>query len=266
MTGIVPQTTSPTTQSVSQASQTSPPDAINDLCMFFKPSPPRRPRSGSISSASGLSVQLSPQANRVSTLTSVKLTEVFAQRKTLTNRERVELALTLALAVLQISCTNWMKGKWTSDHLLLVTDASRKMHPYIVHRFQSSRRGSIESTLAPPTVNQVADWIKNISLFALGVFLLEVCFNQSIEDLATPKEKQSNGDPWPYTPLLTAKRLSKAVQDHLGLHYAQAVSACLDAPDIDMDQAGEPKNSTQFEKSIQKNIVGPLKALSEMFS
>ena len=102
-------------------------------------------------------------------------------------------------------------------------------------------------------------------MFSLGVFLLEVCYNQSIEDLATKDEKDGIGEASTYTPLLTAMRLSKIVQDELGLRYAEAVRACLDFPGVDLDLAGKPKDPDGFAQSMMKGIVDPLKIAADTF-
>ena len=89
--------------------------------------------------------------------------------------------------------------------------------------------------------------------------MLEVCYNKSIEDLATPEEKNDWGEAQTLTPFLTAMRLSKVVQDEFGFHYGQAVSACLHCSDMDLD---EP---SQFARSVMKNIIEPLKVTAESF-
>ena len=182
-------------------------------------------------------------------------------------RARVQLALMLAWGVLQISSTSWLKGQWTKDNLLLVMDDKNKPSPYISHAFQSGRRDSHPSTLTPtPTIsNQVMNFIKNASLFALGVFLLEVCHNRSIEDLAAVDEKDETGKPWAFTPFLTANRLSKTVKDEMGLQYAHAVDACLNFPCIEMNAEGKPKDPSGFARSIMKDIIEPLKIVAKNY-
>lgn len=92
-----------------------------------------------------------------------------------------------------------------------------------------------------------------------------MCYNRSIEDLATGEEKNERGEPWPYTPFLTAMRLSKVVQEELGVHYAQAVNACLHFRGVDMDAEGRPKDSSRFAKSIIRDIIDPLKTVADTF-
>lgn len=191
------------------------------------------------------------------------LAEVYRKQSVLSNRNRVQLALMLAWGVLQISTTSWLKGKWTKENIFLVMDAPNKPLPYLSHRFESSRRDSLlSSTLSPTTIDQVGDWVGNTSLFALGVFLLEMCFDCPIEDLATVKEKNEHGETFEHTPILTARRLAKLAQDQLGIRYAQAVNACLNFPHFDMDADGKPADFAEFATIVMRDIITPLKTVA----
>jgi hypothetical protein len=179
----------------------------DDLCPIIRGStqPPRagRRRLGSISDKSGHNYELFSRPEAPLTKPSMTLSEVYSKQSVLSQRNRIQLALMLAWGVLQISSTGWLKGKWTKDNIFLVIDDSGKPLPYVSHRFETSRRKLLRSsTLSPATVDQVGEWVNNTSLFALGVFLLEMCFNEPIEDLATAKEKDKNGDASDYTPIL----------------------------------------------------------------
>lgn len=240
-----------------------------DLCSMLKSPavlPPVRRRVGSISDSSGQSYNLFSRPDPVSSKTSVKLAEIFKQRSSLSTMNRVRLALMLAWGVVQISCTDWLKGEWSRDNILLVMDPTNKPKPYISHRFQSSRQNTQLSTLAPTILNQLAPWIMNPSLVALGVFLVEVCYNKPIEDLATVAEKNEQGKVAAHTPLLTAMRLSKVVQEELGVHYAQAVKACFrQLSEHEVDAEGKPKDSNRYARSVIREIIEPLKDVVDRF-
>jgi hypothetical protein len=154
-----------------------------------------RRRVGSISDGGGHKYNLFSRPE--TTKSSTTMAEVYNHQSTLSNRARVNLALMLAWGVLQISSTSWMKGAWTKDNILIVMDTPNKPLPYLSHRFESSRIDSMfptpMSTLSPPTIDQVGDWVNNTSIFSLGIFLLEMCHNCPIEDLATKQEKNENG-------------------------------------------------------------------------
>ena len=198
---LVASPTSVSSLAISTTTQTNPGNthhANDDLCPIIKsPTQPLRVvrrRVGSISDKSGHNYDLFSRAEAGLTKSSMTLSEVYSKQNSLSNRNRVQLALMLAWSVLQISSTSWLKGKWTKDNIFLVMDPPNQPLPYLSHRFESARRDSLlSSTLCPTTVDQVGEWVSNTSLFALGVFLLEMCFDSPIEDLATAKEKDKNG-------------------------------------------------------------------------
>lgn len=111
----------------------------------------------------------------------------------------------------------------------------------------------------------MARWIPNASLFALGVVLLEVCYNRSIEDLAVAEEKNERGESSDMTPLLTTMRLRNGVKNELGMHYERAVNACFQLPNADVDPQGMPEDSSKFAKSMMRDIIQPLEAVAGFF-
>lgn len=262
---------SSTSTAASDASSTTS-TIIEDLCAEFNGPRGRthgqRRRLSSVSRSKVHDYQLfiepDPKA-AARTKSSLKLAETFEQPGTLSRKNKMKLAWTLACGVLQISSTSWLRGKWTKENVLLVMDDANKPLPYLSHVFHSARRSSQSSTLTPATSNQVVDWVKNATLFALGVFLLEVCYNRSIEDLASVKEKSQKGEPWSYTPVLTAMRISKVVSDEMGMDYAQAVDACLNFPSMNADAGGKPQGSLEFAKKIMRDIIEPLKRAADYY-
>lgn len=258
-------TNSDSTVTSSDDNQDSPGDKIHDLCRVL--SNRSRHRVGSISDKHGHCYDcfIKPeQLPQTPARSSVKLDELFNLKNKLTTKNRVQLALELAWGVLQISSTSWLSGQWTKENIMFVQDSPDNRSTYVRHRFQSMRRLSTSSTMAPETSNDIAAWVSHASLFALGVFLLEVCHNSSIEDLAVEEEK-FQGKPTPTTPFLTALRLSKTVHEYLGCHYSAAVRACLQLPNVDIDASGKPKDPQQFAKHIYRNIIEPLRTLEDTF-
>jgi hypothetical protein len=264
---ISPLATSTTTRVIQGSAQ----NTINDLCPITKsptePPPTSRLRVGYISDGCGHDFNLFSEPADATIKSSTTLAEVYRKQSRLSSKNRVQLALTLAWSVLQISSTSWLKGNWTKDNIVLVMDKSTGPLPYLCHRFESSRRDSKLSTLSPTTRDQVGEWVNNTSLFALGVFLLEMCYDQPIEELATSKEKNENGETSDYTPILTAMRLSMLAQEELGVCYAQAIKACLESPAIDMDTDtdGKPTNFHKFATIIMRDIISPLEKVAEFY-
>lgn len=241
-------------------------DIISDLCSLLKDPPPKpstiRRKLGLISNSKTPVVLFNEpeQLHNVPTRRSVKLSEVLIHHTKLSMKSRMQISSMLAWGVLQMSSTAWMNGKWTKDNILLVTDSTNDPLPYVTHSFQSQRQSTQKTTtLDPEATNHIGDWIRSASLFALGVFLLEMCYGRSIEDLAVDDEKNKGA----HTQFLTATRLAINVHDQMGQHYSQAVNACINQSGVDVDADGNPKDPSQFAKSILNDIIEPLKTCTD---
>lgn len=246
---------------------------VDDLCTHlkgpFSRTHVRRRRLSSVSGSNGCNYNLFLEPDPVTaarTKSSIKLAETFQKPSTMSRKHRMKLALKMAWGVLHVYSTSWLKGGWTKEHVLLLMDDANKPSPYLSHAFRSARRNSQSSTLAPAISDRMEEWVKDATLFALGVFLLEMCHHRSIEDLASPKERPPSGEaPWSCTPFLTANRLAKTVQDEMGMDYAQAVKACLNLECTDTGLAAKLKGSSDFAKKMVNEIIEPLKKAADYY-
>lgn len=128
-----------------------------------------------------------------------------------------------------------------------------------LERPHAAHRASTSSTFEPSASDSVQSWVRSPSLFRLGICLLEVGYNRAIKNLAQVDEKDDTGEPWTYTPFLTAMRLSKTVQNELGLRYAQAVRSCLEAPNAEADDL-------DASRMVLEEIVQPLQDAADGFA
>lgn len=179
-------------------------------------------------------------------------------------RHRIHLGLMLAWGVLQISSTGWLEGYWTADNILLVKDNSERPKAYVTHLFEPSQldgEAAPSPTLAPLTVNNLlTTWTRNSVLFALGIFLIEMCYNKVITQLSEA-EDMSAGEA---APIFTALRLGKEVHNQLGLRYAEAVKACLKGP-TQSDTGEDAISHNDFAIYVHTNIVQPLQEAASFF-
>lgn len=188
---------------------------------------------------------------------------------TLKTSERVRLALMLGWNALQLHSTHWLEDHWTKDNILLVIDPPNIPQPYVTHNFQSSsRRNSREDldelTLTPSRRERLTSWVPNEALFNLGVVLIEICYNKSIEELADANEKDEKGEPHSQTAFLTAMRLSKEVQDEFGIGYASAVRGCLRC-NFSSGQSEPDLGSEQFRTGFWQHIIKPLQDVADIW-
>lgn len=170
---------------------------------------------------------------------------------------------------LQLYSTHWLEDHWTKDNILLVIGPPNTFQSYVTHHFQSlSRRNSRDSnelTLIPSGRDRLTLWVPNEALFTLGIVLIEICYNRSIEELAIDAEKDKNGKPHSQTAFLTAMRLLNEVREHLGLKYASAVRGCL-LCNFGRDEIEPDLSSEQFQTSVWQHIIKPLEDVAGSFS
>ena len=176
----------------------------------------------------------------------------------LTRKERLQLALTLASTMLQLHTTPWLSERWGKSDILFLhqwggTRAPIVEQPYISKPFKASGKKSIASPSA--TKSQSGSIIRNYSVFDLGVLLIELCFNQSIEQMQEPDDLDDDGKVNAYTRLATAHRLIPAVYGEAGTRYGDAVRRCIRC---DFDQLEETFESDEFRQAVYQRVVVPL--------
>jgi hypothetical protein len=181
--------------------------------------------------------------------------------------ERLRLALTLSWNVLQLHSTPWLEETWAKDDILLLFGSKQHndtiLQPYISRRFENSaQRGSCSTnslSLTASAKERLTSWVKNEMLFTLGLILIELGYQKSIEKLALPSEKDANGQCSSFTPILTAARLHKEIHECAGYHYAHAVDGCLN---FDFGDSHEAK----FQVAFIKHVIGPLEEAYQHFT
>lgn len=256
------------TTSSSKSSATSASDSVladDDLCSLVNPpiQPGRtasRRRQLSISDPQGRNYNLSNHAEQKPTVQSGKLKD-FLGMDALSFPIRAQLALKLATAVLQISYTGWLEGKWTKDNIMVRLPTPEDPRAYISHQFQSALHSPRPPTLAPASPDHTLDLISDPPLFFLGVFMLEMCYNRTIESMATEAEKSAAA----FQPLLTAIRLARKVRYDFGAVYANAVDASLQQKSISRDAKGVPTDYPQYARHVEDDIVEPLRTFATVF-
>lgn len=166
----------------------------------------------------------------------------------LTTADRVQLALKLGWNVLQLHSTPWLEQYWTRDDIFLITGQAKSVLPYVTHEFHSSRRASMSSTTSVPRV-QMTKWVRDDTLFRLGVLLIELCRDRTLADLA---EDEDGGKE-----VMTAMRLSNNLECQFGYKFEDAVYACIHCKfgpySPDPETARE-----QFQMGMYENIIKPL--------
>ena len=175
------------------------------------------------------------QSHQVSTTKSLEdaLVAAKASEEGIPLSEKLNLAKTLALAVLQFHSTPWLKREWQSQDVVFfgiqdfATDPLQM--PYLKSRVQTQRNTTDQRAMISATGNECSNVthlrspVRNQTLYSLGVMLIELAYDSPLEDLKRPEDDQ--GDP--HTMYWAATRLGDRVWRELGPKYADAVKICL---------------------------------------
>jgi hypothetical protein len=176
----------------------------------------------------------------------------------LTRKERLQLALILASTMLQLHTTPWLSERWGKSDILFLRQLGGSHgplieQPYISKPFKSYK--ALPPTDLPANKSPPGSIIRNKSVFDLGVLLIELCFNKSLEQMQTADDLDDDGKVNSYTTLSTANRLIPEVYAEAGVRYGDAVRRCIRC---DFDQREETFESDEFRQAVYQRVVAPL--------
>lgn len=179
----------------------------------------------------------------------------------LSAKKRYGLAAALAWAILHFSCTPWLDDNWDGDQVNLFLEnaaVSREQHlsrnPYISYLFETH---ATSSTLTP-TDRFNSNQIRNKTLFALGILLIELCINKSFEEFRQQGDTGSTA-----TTILDDFKIAESkideVYNQAGDSYGYAVQRCLRCEFPGRDITKNFEFST-FRQHFYNNVVAPVQA------
>lgn len=160
--------------------------------------------------------------------------------------QRRTLALSLAAGVLQLYDTPWLRDSWTVDDIYM--DLSEDVdHLYVVNNFDEH---SSQQQL-PDSYTSNLDCVRNRTLFALGIALLELTFGAPLSAQQTAEDLNDA-----LTLQRIVWRLAKKVQKDEFPRFAGAVFKCIhpDAEGFEFSLANQ-----SFRRRFFQEVVLPLK-------
>jgi hypothetical protein len=203
----------------------------------------------------------------------ISLAEVLSQNKgadqqplgmELGLRDKYELAVTLATSVLQLHKTPWLDEQWSNKDVYFV----RKRH----ERSSSVAYAYIQKSFDPPKVRAMSDpnlatcipvisrpSVRNETIFALGVSLIELSLGQTLASFLKESDLSPDGKRSYFTDWLIANRLLKekiAVSE--GDRYSKIVNRCINCIFDPLDPSLE---NAAFRQAFYDNAVVPLKEI-----
>jgi hypothetical protein len=141
-----------------------------------------------------------------------------------TYKQRLQLAVFIAKSVLQFYKTPWLPEMPSSRDIFFIQNET---FPYYDRPFLMAKNEELESK------SKKIYLIRNPTLMALGVLLIELFRGQTIESLQAPEENLG-GDLYPLSIYMTARRLLSEVSQ-ASSNYGSAVRRCIDGKFQDED-------------------------------
>lgn len=164
----------------------------------------------------------------------------------------MQIAVTLASSVLQLSGTSWLKASWNSCDIFFHNkdgqpSLSEQLYPYL--SWQACCCDAL-----PPVEQLRLDnhMIRSEALLALGMTLVELCFGRTLAEMRKPEDVITNETA---TRLRTATRLYNRVYSEMGTAYGDVVRRCLfqtfDVRELSLD-------IEEVQQKVLDDVVTPL--------
>jgi hypothetical protein len=166
---------------------------------------------------------------------------------------RCSLALTLANAVLQLHDTPWLSEVWNTSDISILNNGwnpSLGEQPYVSTKF-SSANGSI----AAPLRRKKLRMIKNATIFALGVALLEISHGRRLSAFETPDDLDDQGKRTLWTDYLIADRLVEDIHRRELPNFANAAHRCVHC---NFEGTVYSLNNDDFRERFHQGVILPL--------
>ncbi|KAL9014677.1 MAG: hypothetical protein Q9173_000673 [Seirophora scorigena] len=172
----------------------------------------------------------------------------------LSRKERLEIAAILASSILQLDGTSWLRSDWSSGDIYFHHEASQGLGTAEPTRFPYLSWQACCCNSRPPVgrlhVNN--HMVRNDTLLALGLVLVELCFGRTLTEMRKPEDLDGETTA---TKLRTATRLHDRVYTEMGLLYGDAVRRCLfqtfDVRELSLD-------IEEVQQKVMDGVVIPL--------
>lgn len=173
-----------------------------------------------------------------------------------TRDNRLRLAVTLASSVLQLHQTPWLEESWANDKVYFIQNADGVLYdnPFVCRDFKQQD----VAVLAPRVTAMAGKIIRNQTLFALGVILIELWYGKPLIELRRPEdspEGQEDAAMSVVTAWTTADRLVEELYSDAGAKYGDAVRRCVRC---DFDKRSSNLEDAGFQRAVYDGVVAQL--------
>ena len=176
-------------------------------------------------------------------------------------KERLKLAVRLASSVLQLHRTEWLQERWGKQDIYLIQGGSSRS------RFPSLETPVVHQAFTPET--SVSEALieshftrRNLSLFSLGIVLIELWFWRSVESFQNDEPQarcySEGSDAARYE---IAQGLIEALYEDAGDSYGDSVRRCI----IGIDHKEIRLENDGFKNEVYLKVLQPLERHLEFF-
>ena len=175
-------------------------------------------------------------------------------------RERLKLGVRLASSVLQFHTTNWLQERWSKKDIYLIQgDSSQSSSPGleapVVRQAFTPEPSFSEASMESHIINS------NLSLFSLGIVLIELWFWKSVESFQDDGPQKYSFLDFDVVRLVTAKKLVKRLYGDAGDNYGNIVRRCI----FGWDHKETQLENDEFKNEAYLKVLQPLEEHLELF-
>ncbi|MCJ1426288.1 hypothetical protein MMC29_004191 [Sticta canariensis] len=177
--------------------------------------------------------------------------------------EKLRLAKSLAMAVLQYHATPWLKISWRSEDIFFCgsdEDSMPKGKLLLTAPHVNVKVNRPAKQLSQTSTSKSRDFIRNHLLFGLGVLLIEIANSSTIQGLQQPSDLE-DGRENQHTEYHVAKRLANSLGREMGASYGKIVQKLLHCD----FGCGADLNDPELQTRLHKDVVCELDELERGF-
>lgn len=256
--------------SLSKSDGIEPNNLIEDLCAFIKNLAEAEVKSAPPSCLGILGLKEKRYAVNVTSLDGdleedpksfVCLEDYLSPNQSwnLSRQKRMDLALSLSLAILQFVSTQWVDKWWSfRDFCMLKGDKSQI---FVTKKFYSTQLGAakFDEPVHSPQMSMFWDCIGEPILTRLGFALVELALGKRLSDLRAPGSDPNLND---MLDLTAARKLVNEGQvlEEAGQCYHNAVQACLTHQIMTAEGVkGLNSQHAKFQADLENFVVAPVR-------
>ena len=188
------------------------------------------------------------------------------EKRTLPRRKRLDIAVVLANSMLQLHTGPWLCDIWGKRDIYFLQSHDGFIHtdyPFLVCNFNPDRQVPGTESGQTRLESSRSSGSCNSSLLSLGILILELWFNQTIESQSFRHKFQGpDGNDNEYTDFNTAQKWQEQAMEEAGLDLHNSTRRCIycafGAVSLDLEDE-------ELRRAVYSEVVQPLEKLLDRF-